>query len=43
MAHCYSMDESMNQFAICYMINPSLNFNKVFREQVEICLSATFN
>ena len=33
--HFYSMDESVNQFGIGYMINPSLHFNKVFREQVE--------
>ena len=26
-----------------YMINPSLHFNKLFREQTERCLSATFN
>ena len=43
MVHCYSIDESINQFSICYMINPSLHFNKVFIEQVEKCLSATFN
>ena len=35
MVHCYSIDESINQFSICYMINPSLHFNKVFREQLE--------
>ena len=36
MVHCYSIDESIDQFAIGYMINPSLYVNKVFREQVEI-------
>ena len=43
MVHCYSIDESINQFAIGYMINPPLQFNKVFREKVERCLSATFH
>ena len=43
MVHCYSIDESINQFAIGYMINPSLNCKKVFREQVEKCLSVSFN
>ena len=33
----------MNQFLIDYMINPSLNFNKVFREKVENFLSSTFH
>ena len=31
MVHCYSTDESINQFAIGYMINPELNCNQVFR------------
>ena len=31
MVHCYSTDESVNQFEIGYMVNPSLKFNKVFR------------
>ena len=35
MVHCYSTDETINQFVIGYMINPSLNCNKVFRIQVE--------
>ena len=43
MIHCYSTDESMNQFSIGYMINHSLNCNKVFREQVEKLLSVLFN
>ena len=35
MVHCYSTDKIINQFAIGYMINPSLNHDKVFIEQVE--------
>ena len=35
MVHCYTTDETINQFAIGYMINPSLNCNKVFGIQVE--------
>ena len=35
MVHCYSTYETINKFAISYMINPSLNCNKVFRVQVE--------
>ena len=33
----------MNQFAIGYMIKPTLNVNKVFREQVENFLRAAFH
>ena len=36
MVHCYYTDESINQFAIGYMIYYSLNCNKVFRKHVEI-------
>ena len=32
---CYSTDETINQFSIGYMTNPSLNCNKVFREKAE--------
>ena len=35
MVHIYSIDDSINQFSIDYIINPSLHVNKVFREQVE--------
>ena len=31
--HCYSTNEAINQFAIGYMIKPSLNCKKVFREK----------
>ena len=43
MVHCYYIDETINQFLIGYMINPSLNCNKVFREKVEKLLSVSFN
>ena len=39
MVHCYSTYESINRFEIGYMINPSLNCNNVFREQVQKYLS----
>ena len=35
MVHCYSTDETINQFVIGYIVSPSLNCNKVFRVQVE--------
>ena len=41
--HCYCTDDSINRFAVCYMINPSLNCNKVFEEQVEKFLSVSFH
>ena len=43
MVRCYSADESINKFSIGYMINHSLNCNKVFREQVENFLSFSFH
>ena len=39
MVQFYYTDESINQFVIGYMINTSLNCNKVLREKVEKCLS----
>ena len=42
MVCCYSTDESINQFAISYMINPSLKCNKVFRLQFENYLRVSF-
>ena len=33
-AHCYSTDETINQFTIGYIIKPSLHCNKLIREQV---------
>ena len=43
MVHCYSTYESINKFAIGYMIIPPINCNKVFREKVEKCLSVSFH
>ena len=42
MVYCYTADETNNQFAIGYMINPSLNFNNTFRTQVEKFFSVSF-
>ena len=42
MFHCYSTDETINQFSVGYMINPSLNCNKVFILQVVKYLSLSF-
>ena len=42
MVHCYSIDENINQFTIGYIINPSLNCNKLFIVQVEKYLSVPF-
>ena len=35
MIQYYYIYETINKFEIGYMIKPSLNFNKVFSEQVE--------
>ena len=43
MVHCYYTDDNINQFTIGYMINTSLKFNKLFRVQVEKCLSSTYH
>ena len=43
MVHYYSIDESINQFEIGYTIKPSLQFNKVFIEQVIKYLIDTFH
>ena len=43
MIHYYSTDNTMNQFEIGEMINPSINCNKVFREKFQKCLSSTFH
>ena len=43
MVHCYSTDEIINKFSFGYIINPSLNFDKVFIEQVEKLLSVSFH
>ena len=43
MVHIYSIDDSINKFSIGCMINPSFHINRVFREQFEKFLSATFH
>ena len=42
MVHFYTTSKTVNQFAISYMINPSLRFNNEFRTQVEKCLGVSF-
>ena len=36
-------NECINEFSIGYMRNPNLYMNKVFREQVNVCMKATFS
>ena len=43
MVRCYYIYYIINKFSIDYMIKLSLNFNKVFKEQVERCLSTRFH
>ena len=43
MVHIYSTENTIHQFAIGYMINPSLHINRVFIEQVQKCLGCTFS
>ena len=43
MVHLYSTDERIHRFSIGYMVNSSLHVNKLFIEQVEIILNATFH
>ena len=43
MFHGYTTDETINQFSIGCIINPSLKFNNAFRTQVENFLSVTFS
>ena len=35
-------NERINEFSFAYMCNPHLYMNKMFTEQVKICLSSTF-
>ena len=35
-------NEKINEFSFAYMCNPHLHINKMFTEQVKICLSRTF-
>ena len=43
MVYLYATYGKINQYAIGYMINPSLHINKMFREQVEKFLKATLH
>ena len=36
-------NQRINEFSIGYMMNPNLNMNKVFREQVKVCMKTTFS
>ena len=36
-------NQRINEFSIGYMMNPNLSMNKVFREQVKLCMKATFS
>ena len=35
-------NERINEFSFTYMLNPHLNMNKAFKDQVKACLSNTF-
>ena len=35
MVHIYTTGKTIHQFSMGYMINPSLQFNKIFKTQVE--------
>ena len=35
-------NERINEFSFAYMCNPHLQMNRMFTEQVKICLSSTF-
>ena len=43
MVHIYTTDKTMNQFAIGYIINPSLRLNNAFRTQIENLLGYSFS
>ena len=43
MLHIYTTEKTIHQFEIGCMINPSLNFNKIFRTRVEKCLGCYFS
>ena len=35
-------NQHINDFSFAYMLNPHLNMNKAFKDQVKTCLSNTF-
>ena len=39
----YTTGKTIHQFTICYMINLSFNFKKIFKTQVENCLVYSFS
>ena len=43
MTYCYNTGKIINQFEICYMINPSLKFNNALITHVEKCLGDSFS
>ena len=43
LVHIYTTENTINQFSIGYMINPSIHFNKVFKTQVQKCLGCSFS
>ena len=43
MVHIYTKEKTIHQFEIACMINPSLHFNNVFREQVQKFLGCSFS
>ena len=43
MVHIYTTEKTIHQFAIGYMINPSLHFNKIVKAQVETFLGCSFS
>ena len=43
LVYLYTTNKRINQFAIGYMINPTLHSNKAFREQVEKWLIVKFH
>ena len=36
-------NQRINELSIGYMMNPNLSMNKVFREQVTLCMKTTFS
>ena len=36
-------NQRINEFSIGCMMNPNLNMNKVFREQVKVCMKTKFS
>ena len=43
MVHIYTKEKTIHQFAIGYMINPSLHINRIFIEQFQKCLGCYFS